>query len=361
MDTLTVLKVIALSLLTVAAVFVMLAAATMWRAERTASKRVNGLISTDPVEPNGGVNYTTTAMQDIAEITNLDGKEKQTPPQEGNDAQASDKEPSTDSDENPPAPSASDQEPAQRTNRDSEGTGNSSLEQRVTHIEQALEAIEKCIEVIEARHEDNATGVAVPVTSVPKYITQAWSEDIENLQQAITQHQRREGVEKKEPHHNEYAEDGMLTALRTRYQEVVAERDEEESRHPFPYTERAATLDSLAKFLDSAIRGMNEKTKPQSEATDYSTRHLDRLHVEEPRLPEYPLFEDKPSSREWKRHGGLSLDRRMDALRDSDNCSVCIVRLQVDQVRKMDSIPSRIMEGVRKAVAEAEKFAEKEI
>lgn len=72
------------------------------------------------------------------------------------------------------------------------------------------------------------------------------------------------------------------------------------------------------------------------------------------------LFEDKPSSREWKRHGGLSLDRRMDVLRDSDNCSVCIVRLQVDQVRNMDSIPSRIMEGVRKAVAEAEKSAEKE-
>lgn len=311
MDTLTVLKVIALSLLTVAAVFVMLAAATMWRAERTASKRINGLISTDPVEPNEGVNHTTTAMQDVAEITNLDGKEKQTPPQEGNDAQASDKEPSTDSDENPPAPSASDQEPAQPTDQDSEGTGNSNLEQRVTRIEETLGAIQQRADCLAARH----AGVAVPVASVPKYVMQSWNEDLENLRQALAQYQQREDTtEKKEPRHDEYTEGGTLTSLRA-----------------ITLASSASPLPLLNQFRQGGLSTVK-----------------------------YPPFKGTPSSREWKRRGGLDLDRRMDMLCASDNYSVWKARFNLNTVRSLNSIPPRTMDGVRKAVAEAEKSAEKE-
>lgn len=310
MDTLTVLKVIALSLLTVAAVFVMLAAATMWRAERTASKRINGLISTNPVEPNEGANHTTTAMQDIAEITNLDGKEKQTPPQEGNGVPFSDGEPSTDSDENPPAPSASDQEPAQPTDQDSEGTCNSNLEQRVTRIEETLGAIQQRADFLAARH----AGVAVPVASVPKYVMQSWNEDLENLRQALAQYQQREDTEKKESRHDEYTEDSTLAFL------------------------RAITLASSASprpLLNQLRQGGLSTTK-------------------------YPPFKGTPSSREWKRRGGLDLDRRMDMLCASDNYSVWKARFNLNTVRSLNSIPPRTMDGVRKAVAEAEKSAEKE-
>ena len=85
--------------------------------------------------------------------------------------------------------------------------------------------------------------------------------------------------------------------------------------------------------------------------------------LDKPKRPspsKYPLFETKPSSKTWRQRGGLIIDRRMDALLEFDNHAVRTARFRVNRVRKLDSIPPRVMAGVREAVDEAEKSAEKE-
>ena len=69
MDILTIFKVIALAVFTVAAVFVMLAAATMWRTERAAAGRITRLVSADPAEASGDKERADRALLDVTEIT----------------------------------------------------------------------------------------------------------------------------------------------------------------------------------------------------------------------------------------------------------------------------------------------------
>ena len=69
MDILTIFKVIALAVFTLAAVFVMLAAATMWRTERAAASRITRLVSADPAEASGDKERADNALLDVTEIT----------------------------------------------------------------------------------------------------------------------------------------------------------------------------------------------------------------------------------------------------------------------------------------------------
>ena len=101
---------------------------------------------------------------------------------------------------------------------------------------------------------------------------------------------------------------------------------------------------SLFERLDMAIRNLVGDTTPRRPSPS----------------SKYPPFETKPSSKEWRQLGGAVIDRRMDELRGSDNPAVWAAWFQVNHVRKMDTIPVRIMAGVCEAVEEAEKSVKEE-
>ena len=326
MDILTIFKVIALAVFTVAAVFVMLAAATMWRTERAAASRISRLVSADPAEASGDKERADRALLDVTEITRRVSEE----PEEAEvEAEAEDGS----------AEIARLKEEVSFLNECREADS-----RRIQNLEERLDDCdESCDESCDAYpgNDDDCDDGAVPVAEVvktlivtadiPTLVARAWREDVEAFKQAL-----KAAV-------NSTARDIEADTMESPAMKHHREEQDEELHEMF------FQMDS--SIWKNIVLMEQEKSSPVAEKMEKPER---------PSPSKYPLFEAKPSSKEWRQRGGLIIDRRLDALRETDNHAVWAARFQVNHVRKMDSIPLRVMEGVREAVDEAEKSAEKE-
>lgn len=335
MDILTIFKVIALAVFTVAAVFVMLAAATMWRTERAAASRITRLVSADPAEASGDKERADRALLDVTEITRRVSEE---PAEADAEAEA----------EDVPAEIARLKEEVSFLNecREADSRRIQNLEERLDSLDDEYESCDDCDgdESCDAYpgNDDLCDDGAVPVAEVvktlivtadiPTLVARAWREDVEAFKQAL-----KAAV-------NSTARDIEADTMESPAMKRHCEEQDEELHEMW--------LEMMDESIwKNIVRMEQEKGNPVAE----------KLHKpKRPSPSKYPLFEAKPSSKEWRQRGGLVIDRRMDELRGADNHSVWAARFQVNYVRKMDSIPLRVMAGVREAVDEAEKSAEKE-
>lgn len=292
MDILTIFKVIALAVFTLAAVFVILAAATMWRTERAAAGRINRLISADPAEASGDKERADNALLDVTEITRRVSEDEE--PEEA-EAEAEAEA------EDVPAEIARLKEEVSFLNECREADS-----RRIQNLEERLADCDESCDDCDV--EDGMESVSL-VAEVPDYVAYTWCEDMALLKQAL--------------------EDAV--------------RNTDANMWLADINHVGVSSNSLSETLGKIAcipvgDSMPKRPSPSSK---------------------YPSFETKPSSKSWQYRGGRDLDRRMDALRETDNHAVWIARFRVNRVRKMDTIPERIMEGVREAVEEAEKSAEK--
>lgn len=335
MDILTIFKVIALAVFTLAAVFVMLAAATMWRTERAAAGRINRLISADPAEASGDKERADNALLDVTEITRRVSEEPEEAEAEA-EAEA----------EDVPAEIARLKEEVSFLNECREADS-----RRIQNLEERLDSLEYCdgdesCDAYPGNDDDDCDDGAVPVAEVvktlivtadiPTLVARAWREDVEAFKQAL-----KAAV-------NSTARDIEADTMESPAMKRHCEEQDEELHEMW--------LEMMDESIwKNIVRMEQEKGNPVAE------KLAEKLHKpKRPSPSKYPLFEAKPSSKEWRQRGGLVIDRRMDELRGADNHSVWAARFQVNYVRKMDSIPLRVMAGVREAVDEAEKSAEKE-
>lgn len=302
MDILTIFKVIALAVFTLAAVFVMLAAATMWRTERAAAGRINRLISADPAEASGDKERADNALLDVTEITRRVSEEPAEAEAEAEDGSAE---------------IARLKEEVSFLNECREADS-----RRIQNLEERLDSLEYCDDCdCDDCDDDESCGDdcdgAVPVSEIVR--SKIITVEIPTIMavgraghgRAVKQAQR----------------DAESPAMKSHCEEQ----------------EKGDSEANLFERLDTAIRNLVGDTAPKR-----------------PSPSKYPLFEVKPSSKEWRQRGGLVIDRRMDELREFDNHSVWAARFQVNHVRKLDSIPLRVMAGVREAVDEAEKSVKEE-
>lgn len=307
MDILTIFKVIALAVFTLAAVFVMLAAATMWRTERAAAGRINRLISADPAEASGDKERADRALLDVTEITRRVSEEPE-------EAEAEAEEGS--------AEIARLKEEVSFLNecREADSRRIQNLEERLDSLEYCDDddddcGCDDCDDCDESCGDDND---AVPVSEIVR--SKSITVEIPTIMavgraghgRAVKQAQR----------------DAESPAMKRRCEEQ----------------EKGDSEASLLERLDMAIRNLVGDTTPKRPSPS----------------SKYPPFETKPSSKEWRQLGGAVIDRRMDELRGSDNPAVWAAWFQVNHVRKMDTIPVRIMAGVCEAVEEAEKSVKEE-
>ena len=183
MDILTIFKVIALAVFTVAAVFVMLAAATMWRTERAAANRITRLISADPAEASGDKERADRALLDVTEITRRVSEEPAEVEAEAEDGSAE---------------IARLKEEVSFLNECREADS-----RRIQNLEERLDDCdESCDESCDAYpgnddddDDDDCDDGAVPVAEVvktlivtadiPTLVARAWREDVEAFKQAL--------------------------------------------------------------------------------------------------------------------------------------------------------------------------------
>lgn len=297
MDILTVFKAIALAVVTVAAVFVMLAAATMWRTERVAASRITRLISADPAEASGDKDRADRALLDVTEITRRVSEEPAEVEAEAEDGSAE---------------IARLKEEVAFLNDCREADS-----RRIQNLEERLDCLEycddDCDDCDESCGDDND---AVPVSEIARWKT--ITVEIPTIM-AAAGHGR-----------------AVKQAQRDAESPAMKRHCEEQ--------EKGDSEASLFERLDMAIRNLVGDTTPKRPSPS----------------SKYPPFETEPSSKQWRQLGGVVIDRRMDELRRSDNPAVWAAWFQVNHVRKMDTIPARIMAGVREAVDEAEKSVEQE-
>ena len=309
MDILTVFKVIALAVVTVAAVFVMLAAATMWRTERVAANRITRLISADPAEASGDKERADRALLDVTEITRRVSEEPAEAEAEAEDGSAE---------------IARLKEEVSFLNECREADS-----RRIQNLEERLGSLEYCDDCGCDDCDDDCgcddCDGAVPVSGVVRTLivtgeipsTIARGQSASAFVEAFKQAQRA-------------AEDTP-----NRKSPAMKSHCEEQ--------EKGDSEANLFERRDTAIRNLVGDTTPNR-----------------PSPSKYPLFETEPSSKSWQYRCGQDLDRRMDALREVDNQAVRAARFQVNRVRKMDFISLRALTGVRKAVEEAEKSVKEE-
>lgn len=303
MDILTIFKVIALAVFTVAAVFVMLAAATMWRTERVAASRIARLVSADPAEASGDKERADRALLDVTEITRRVSEEPAEVEAEDGSAEI-----------------ARLKEEVSFLNecREADSRRIQNLEERLDSLEYCDDddcGCDDCDDCDESCGDDND---AVPVSEIVR--SKIITVEIPTIMavgraghgRAVKQAQR----------------DAESPAMKRRCEEQ----------------EKGDSEASLFERLDMAIRNLVGDTTPKRPSPS----------------SKYPPFETKPSSKEWRQLGGAVIDRRMDELRGSDNPAVWAAWFQVNHVRKMDTIPACIMVGVREAVEEAEKSVKEE-
>lgn len=297
MDILTVFKAIALAVVTVAAVFVMLAAATMWRTERVAANRITRLISADPAEASGDKERADRALLDVTEITRRVSEEPAEAEAEAEDGSAE---------------IARLKEEVSFLNECREADS-----RRIQNLEERLDCLEycddDCDDCDESCGDDND---AVPVSEIVR--SETITVEIPTIM-AVAGHGR-----------------AVKQAQRDAESPAMKRHCEEQ--------EKGDSEASLFERLDMAIRNLVGDTTPKRPSPS----------------SKYPPFETEPSSKGWRQLGGAVIDRRMDELRGSDNPAVWAAWFQVNHVRKMDTIPARIMAGVREAVDEAEKSVEQE-
>lgn len=334
MDILTIFKVIALAVFTVAAVFVMLAAATMWRTERAAASRITRLVSADPAEASGDKERADNALLDVTEITRRVSEE---PEEAEADAEAEA--------EDVPAEIARLKEEVSFLNECREADS-----RRIQNLEERLDSLEFCdcddgdesCDAYPGNDDDDCDDGAVPVAEVvktlivtadiPTLVARAWREDVEAFKQAL-----KAAV-------NSTARDIEADTMESPAMKRHCEEQDEELHEMW--------LEMMDESIwKNIVRMEQEKGNSVAEKMEKPKR---------PSPSKYPLFETKPSSKEWRQRGGLVIDRRMDELREFDNHSVWAARFQVNHVRKLDSIPLRVMAGVREAVDEAEKSVKEE-
>ena len=328
MDILTVFKVIALAVVTVAAVFVMLAAATMWRTERVAANRITRLISADPAEASGDKERADRALLDVTEITRRVSEEPAEAEAEAEDGSAE---------------IARLKEEVSFLNecREADSRRIQNLEERLGSLEYCDDCgCDDCDDDCGCDDCDDDCGCddcddddcgcddcdgAVPVSGVVRTLivtgeipsTIARGQSASAFVEAFKQAQRA-------------AEDTP-----NRKSPAMKSHCEEQ--------EKGDSEANLFERRDTAIRNLVGDTTPNR-----------------PSPSKYPLFETEPSSKSWQYRCGQDLDRRMDALREVDNQAVRAARFQVNRVRKMDFISLRALTGVRKAVEEAEKSVKEE-
>lgn len=321
MDILTIFKVIALAVFTVAAVFVMLAAATMWRTERAAASRISRLVSADPAEASGVKERADRALLDVTEITRRVSEEPEEAEAEAEDGSAE---------------IARLKEEVSFLNecREADSRRIQNLEERLDDCDGEYEFCDDCDDC----DDDGAVPVAELVKTltitadIPTLVARAWREDVEAFKQAL-----KAAV-------NSTARDIEANAMESPAMKCHCEEQDEELHEMW------------LEMMDESI--WKNIVRMEQEKGNLVAEKMEK--PERPSPSKYPLFETEPSSKSWQYRCGQDLDRRMDALREVDNQAVRAARFQVNRVRKMDFISLRALTGVRKAVEEAEKSVKEE-